>query len=1144
MLLSRTFIVFTLTVLLLSSNLFIFTNLESITDRGDIPQEVKMYLREDEEVVEYLRVSHDMPVQNQVSPSKVFEFVFYEVIRDGKPTREYIVWDNVKKSVVGGFNWPLQYSISSYKTIISYLEHESIASLFSKYGGRISELKINLKNLNQYAEKLMEEIEKKKEMWTIILTTAVSIAVTVFTAGAALPAVIGILGVIVSSAWRFSQLDNLVIKWDAKPQKYPSYFTTASLLATFVDEKDTGKRSSQILDETLEKIKDLNPEVKNYLVNLNDASSKISQVGVEIGKDLGRGLAVDYLSKLTTFWTAASLHSIRGIIGNEKFYEIFGEKLTDKIEGIAFRLLGGEKELGINQKTFSGAVSKLGKFFAAKFRPSAVKGIPKEEILNSFRDYEDIMGKTFTRDSLLKGLKTSIIGVTAVLATEYLTKTVFDILNKDVKEVATNCFIHSQAVYVISETFLSLSKEVEDKDNIALRSYASLIQAQLYSTLIRENIEEMWDLLNATFTANEKLLGDGRIARYLGEWFKLQCEGAPKDKQAFIKCSEENIRGIYRFWSDFTNDYLALDEKISSLTDSYLKNMTERMANAIPRVRGKIDIVLTLDKSGSMKDEFLDKTKIGVLKDSASYLIQLFSVTKGDARVAVVSFSTTAEIEVDLTNDYRQVKEAIDRLTASGNTAMGDALRISLRLLEREADARANSTKAIILLTDGRSNVGVDPREVLNELVTARIPVFTIGIGRGLEEYDPKILEEIAKNTNAFFYEVDPSKGLDIYALQRIFLRIGLAIVGGGNVVGQKVVLISQNQIVREVIDASDGKSFAIVAQYGGSKVSVNLYDPRGEKIQPSREYLKISSPGFEAWIISDPDPGLWGIELVGEDIPSDSLTIFITEIKAALEIVPSQVIVNAMGPHDLTIKIMSNSNQIIRNVKLQLQGDISKIGRLESEEIDEILPYSTKEIMLRIDVPSTGGYYDGHLIIIEGWIRHYIPIKVFYDYLVVQPFAEKQKYELGETINIYAAVKGREGEVVNNAKVSLSLDLISCSLNDEGVGADKVAGDGIYSGTINVRLLPGVYSLNILAEKQGYVSGNAIILISIKKLPGDINSDGRVDYIDLGILGRTYGSRVGRPEYYLEADLNEDGIVDYKDLGILALNYGVEVKT
>ena len=62
---------------------------------------------------------------------------------------------------------------------------------------------------------------------------------------------------------------------------------------------------------------------------------------------------------------------------------------------------------------------------------------------------------------------------------------------------------------------------------------------------------------------------------------------------------------------------------------------------------------------------------------------------------------------------------------------------------------------------------------------------------------------------------------------------------------------------------------------------------------------------------------------------------------------------------------------------------------------------------------------------------------------------------------------------------------------------------------------------------------------VAVVASPGDVNTDGVVDYLDLAILGASYGTQREAPGYRAEADLNDDGVVDVLDLGILGANYG-----
>jgi len=57
--------------------------------------------------------------------------------------------------------------------------------------------------------------------------------------------------------------------------------------------------------------------------------------------------------------------------------------------------------------------------------------------------------------------------------------------------------------------------------------------------------------------------------------------------------------------------------------------------------------------------------------------------------------------------------------------------------------------------------------------------------------------------------------------------------------------------------------------------------------------------------------------------------------------------------------------------------------------------------------------------------------------------------------------------------------------------------------------------------------------------IEGDINTDGKVDEHDLGILVAAYGSTPSAPNWNLSADINGNKIVEVQDLFVIGTNYG-----
>lgn len=71
-------------------------------------------------------------------------------------------------------------------------------------------------------------------------------------------------------------------------------------------------------------------------------------------------------------------------------------------------------------------------------------------------------------------------------------------------------------------------------------------------------------------------------------------------------------------------------------------------------------------------------------------------------------------------------------------------------------------------------------------------------------------------------------------------------------------------------------------------------------------------------------------------------------------------------------------------------------------------------------------------------------------------------------------------------------------------------------------------------------VSGSASTsFIVYAKVPGDVDGDGNVNIIDVGMVSYTYGSTVGSPRWNPNADFDNDGIIGIIDVSITFYNYG-----
>ncbi len=130
-----------------------------------------------------------------------------------------------------------------------------------------------------------------------------------------------------------------------------------------------------------------------------------------------------------------------------------------------------------------------------------------------------------------------------------------------------------------------------------------------------------------------------------------------------------------------------------------------------------IDIVLSLDTSGSMKELGLNKNnesenRFKVVKD----IVKEFLPRRTNDNIAIVVFGTSVMMATPLSFDKEAQKSIIDYLEVGivgDKTAMLDSLASGVNILK---NSKAKS-KIIILLSDGEDNSSSIPLEVIIKLL-------------------------------------------------------------------------------------------------------------------------------------------------------------------------------------------------------------------------------------------------------------------------------------------------------------------------------------------------------------------------------------------------------------------------------------------
>ena len=173
----------------------------------------------------------------------------------------------------------------------------------------------------------------------------------------------------------------------------------------------------------------------------------------------------------------------------------------------------------------------------------------------------------------------------------------------------------------------------------------------------------------------------------------------------------------------------------------------EGVASAIGGVR-YLDIMFVMDTSQSLRSsdpqDYRALGAIGLVKNLSP---------KSDIKIGVVSFDSQSELAQPMTSNREDVIEVLRQLPRSGSTNLAAGIRAALAELER--NGRPDSSRVIMLFTDGMSNKN-KAYDAAVEATKRGIAIQTLLLGSSTQ--GTKILDTIAWATGGSFTPVsDPA---------------------------------------------------------------------------------------------------------------------------------------------------------------------------------------------------------------------------------------------------------------------------------------------------------------------------------------------------------------------------------------------------
>jgi Ca-activated chloride channel family protein len=162
------------------------------------------------------------------------------------------------------------------------------------------------------------------------------------------------------------------------------------------------------------------------------------------------------------------------------------------------------------------------------------------------------------------------------------------------------------------------------------------------------------------------------------------------------------------------------------------------------------NLVFLIDISGSM-----DKpNRLPLLQSAFKMLVENL---RGKDTITIVTYGGGVGIALQPTggDNKKKIKDAIDSLTASGDTPGESAIRIAYDLAKGTFIQKGNNR--VILATDGDFNIGQTSEKELEDMIIGfkQTGIYLTCLGVGMGNYKDSKLEALAKKGNGNFAYID-----------------------------------------------------------------------------------------------------------------------------------------------------------------------------------------------------------------------------------------------------------------------------------------------------------------------------------------------------------------------------------------------------